>query len=291
LRRSVDAQTPTAAFEASGAAIFAVDLHGEMTTHNARFLELWEMPEALMHPPATREDRIAHIAAQAAEGHQMAGRWKEILAHPDKHSLDVFELKDGRSIECTSEPQRLGGRVVGRVWSFRDVTYQRRIEQELRQIAFKDALTGLYNRRRAEETLAAEIERARRTDQPLSVAILDIDHFKRINDAHGHQAGDDVLKELARDVRKRLRATDAACRWGGEEFLLILPATDVAGAAKAIDQLRRYLGRERRSVPTFTVSCGIAQYDGNARRADAMVSAADAKLYEAKASGRNRVCA
>jgi diguanylate cyclase (GGDEF)-like protein len=202
-----------------------------------------------------------------------------------------FELADGRSIECVSEPQRLDGRVIGRVWSFRDVSYQRRIEKELRDIAFRDALTGLFNRRRAEETLAHEVERARRAAQPFSVAMLDIDHFKKINDAHGHQVGDDVLRELARDLKKRLRSTDVACRWGGEEFLLILPTTDLAGAQKLVDELRRYIGRERKGIPTFSISGGIAQYDGRALRGDAVIAAADAKLYEAKAEGRNRICA
>lgn len=276
-----------AAFEASGAGILASDAHGRITVYNQRVLDIWRIPEEVF-AQTDRGARIAHVAALARDPAATEQRIRAVMADPECESTDQFELADGRCVEVTSQPQRLDDEVVGRVWSFRDVTYQRSIEKELRELAIRDPLTGLFNRRRAEESLEAELLRARRSKQPFSAAMIDIDDFKEVNDAHGHQVGDDVLRAFADDLRKRLRTTDIACRWGGEEFLLILPHTDRVGALGVLEELRIYLARERRSLPRFTVSAGVAEYDGG-KRYDTTIAAADARLYEAKQAGRNQI--
>ena len=122
----------------------------------------------------------------------------------------------------------------------------------------------------------------------MSVALVDIDHFKHVNDAHGHGVGDDVLRAVATDFRKRLRGIDRVCRWGGEEFLLILPDTNADNARRLLEQLLAYVGRERRGLPQITFSAGVAQYDGTGEAQD-LIRSADEQLYRAK-EHRNRVC-
>ncbi len=294
-RREVSEQTSAeamallrAAFEASDAGMLGGDLAGCVTAYNQRFLELWQMPESLVSPAADRRTRLQHIALQCTEPETAMERFEAILSVPSGSSNDVIELKNGTCIECVSQPQMLDGRIIGRVWSFRDVTYQQELERELRDLASNDALTGLYNRRHAEETLRAEAQRARRTKNPLSIVLIDIDHFKKVNDTHGHGVGDEVLKALGDDLRERLRGTDMACRWGGEEFMLILPNTDAAGAALMMEKLCEYIARPRKDIPDITISAGIAQYDGD-ENVDPTLEVADQNLYAAKDGGRNQV--
>lgn len=277
-----------AAFEASDAGMLGSDLAGKVTAHNQRFLDIWQMPESLVGATVDRRTRLQHIVLQCAEPERIMERFEAILSMPSSSSHDVIELKSGHSIEFVSQPQLLDGRIIGRVWSFRDITRQQQLERDLRDLASVDVLTGLYNRRHAEETLRAEAQRARRTKNPLSIVLIDIDHFKKVNDTHGHAVGDVVLKTLGEDLRERLRTTDVACRWGGEEFMLILPDTDADGAKLMMEKLREHIARPRTGTPNITVSAGIAQYDGD-ETVDPTLEVADQNLYAAKDGGRNCV--
>ncbi len=147
-----------------------------------------------------------------------------------------------------------------------------------------DKLTGLANRRAWDEGLPPELARAGRSDRPLSVAMVDLDHFKAFNDAHGHQAGDRLLREAAAGWQERLRATDLLSRYGGEEFALALPGCDQGAALAVLDELRRGMPHGA------TCSIGFAQWDGS-ETPEALVARADAALYEAKRTGRDRVVA
>lgn len=159
--------------------------------------------------------------------------------------------------------------------------------------ALVDGLTGLANRRSCEDTLAAELSRAERYPAPLAVVLADLDDFKDVNDRFGHQAGDVVLREFAALLRENLRDIDLAGRWGGEEFLLLLPGTDLEGAAQVAERVRRALHHrillsvEGEPIPV-TASFGVAEYP-TADSAPALFAAADAALYEAKRQGKNRV--
>ncbi len=167
------------------------------------------------------------------------------------------------------------------------------LEAALKQIshmARTDPLTGLWNRRAFEEMAAREMERAARNGEPLALAMADIDHFKPLNDRHGHSAGDDVLKEVAAMLQAALRDVDMVCRWGGEEFLCLLPASDKAAARRAMDQVRRQLAVRPLEVDgesfTVTMTYGIAAVHGDLKAA---IAAADAAMYEGKRAGRNRI--
>lgn len=155
-----------------------------------------------------------------------------------------------------------------------------------------DALTGFVNRRGMDEILVREIARARRTKSPLSLAILDLDHFKRVNDEHGHQTGDQALVHLAALTKAGLRESDVVCRYGGEEFVVILPDIGMQGALFVIDRLRVML--EKTPLPIeggklhLRFSAGIAELSAAENR-DRILMRADAALYAAKRAGRNRV--
>jgi two-component system cell cycle response regulator len=162
------------------------------------------------------------------------------------------------------------------------------------EMAITDALTGLYNRRYMETHVGTLVEQAATRGKPLTVLVLDIDYFKSINDGHGHDAGDDVLREFALRIRKSIRGIDLACRYGGEEFVVVMPETDLAVATMVAERLRRRIASEPfaiqkgvRSVEV-TISIGIAAL-GSGDNAASVLKRADQALYRAKRDGRNRV--
>jgi len=158
------------------------------------------------------------------------------------------------------------------------------------KIARLDPLTGAYNRRYLTVKLQEEVDRAARTKRPFSLVMLDIDHFKQINDRFGHHAGDTALKALVEMIKKRIRKIDAVARWGGEEFLILLPETSGANAAALAEELCGTLYREDiPEVGQMTASFGVAAYrEGDS--IDSLVNRADDQMYRAKRNGRNRVC-
>jgi two-component system cell cycle response regulator len=162
------------------------------------------------------------------------------------------------------------------------------------EMAITDALTGLYNRRYMESHVGTLVEQAATRGKPLTVLVLDIDYFKAINDSHGHDAGDDVLREFAIRIRKSIRGIDLACRYGGEEFVVVMPETDMAVATVVAERLRRRIASEpfpiqeaARSIEV-TISIGIAGL-GPRDTAASVIKRADQALYRAKRDGRNRV--
>jgi diguanylate cyclase (GGDEF)-like protein len=160
---------------------------------------------------------------------------------------------------------------------------------KLEELATTDALTGAYNRRKFNELILAEIERVRRYGHPLSLFILDIDHFKRINDTRGHETGDEVLVVLAGLIRAGIRATDSLARWGGEEFVVLSPEVMVEEAMGLAERLRAAAGTHEYSfVGKVTASIGVAQHRAG-ETADELFARADEALYRAKQGGRDRV--
>ncbi|MBK1648717.1 diguanylate cyclase [Rhabdochromatium marinum] len=161
--------------------------------------------------------------------------------------------------------------------------------RELEQLSVTDRLTGLYNRLKLDEELERELLRAKRYGTPFAILLLDIDRFKRVNDTHGHQMGDRVLIELANILRRTIRDTDWAGRWGGEEFLIICPETALAGAAHLAEKQRAEVAAHRFPVSDCCgASFGVSAYrEGDC--IESLLARADAALYRAKEGGRNRV--
>jgi diguanylate cyclase (GGDEF)-like protein/PAS domain S-box-containing protein len=175
-----------------------------------------------------------------------------------------------------------------------DITEQKRTEERLRELATTDPLTGALNRRQLYELAEEEVRRAERYWRPLCFSMLDLDHFKAVNDRFGHAVGDEALKAVASAIRRSLRATDRLARHGGEEFVVMLPETPLATATGALERIRASVAglqfKARGELVSITVSAGVVAWRSG-ESVDAVIDRADRALYEAKRSGRNRVVA
>ena len=165
-----------------------------------------------------------------------------------------------------------------------------RLNKKLKEMAYIDSLTGIYNRRYLYEVAKRLMPIVKREKQALSIAMLDLDKFKDVNDTHGHDVGDEVLKAFADDIKNSIRESDIFIRFGGEEFVLVLPNTDLEHAKVLIEKLRKIIEAcDKVESVRFTVSIGVAAFDVLKDDLDSIIKKADEALYEAKNSGRNRV--
>ncbi|OIO71065.1 MAG: hypothetical protein COW19_00365 [Zetaproteobacteria bacterium CG12_big_fil_rev_8_21_14_0_65_55_1124] len=182
----------------------------------------------------------------------------------------------------------------------RDITERKRAEAELqilqeqlREQVLHDPLTGLYNRRYLDETIKRELTRAERNKQPVGIVMCDLDHFKLVNDTHGHLAGDEVLRVFAELLKKHARGSDIVCRFGGEEFVMFLPEMSPAVAYQRAELLRMELAKKRitlgATVIQVTASFGVAAFPENGETMDSLIRAVDAAMYQAKEEGRDRI--
>lgn len=182
------------------------------------------------------------------------------------------------------------GKVVGSAALIRDITEEKRLEEELRRLSSTDALTSLYNRRYLDLTIAAELDRSQRYSLPLSIMMFDVDHFKKFNDTHGHDQGDRVLIAIGAAMRACMRNIDSPCRYGGEEFIGILPETGPEGAMVVAERLRQYIEAMEVDTLKVTISIGVASVPHlDINTGPQLVETADAALYRAKDGGRNCV--
>jgi diguanylate cyclase (GGDEF)-like protein/PAS domain S-box-containing protein len=184
-------------------------------------------------------------------------------------------------------------RFLGRLVVWRDITLLKKAQADLQEQAIRDALTGLYNRRYLDETLDRELARARREHQPMAFLMLDLDHFKRVNDNFGHNEGDAVLQKLAALLLRYTRVGDIVCRYGGEEFLIVLPDVTAEIAFQIAERWRKsfvglFMPVEHADAKT-TLSCGISEFPTEGQTKEELISTADKALYHAKQTGRNRV--
>lgn len=285
--------------EASLDGILVVDEHSRIVSHNERFVELFGLrDEDLLEGD---ESVLSKVVAQTERPEAFLERVRELYENKGARSREEFCLNDGRVLDRYSSPMtREDGRYLGRVWFFRDITERAKAAQEvaalqtqLREQAIRDPLTGLHNRRHLEAAFDRELARARRGGRPLSVVLGDIDHFKRVNDTHGHAAGDDVLKAFAALLVRHTRSSDVACRYGGEEFLALLPEMGLESAVARAEKLRLAVQTEpirwADTAIRVTASFGVATFPEHGATAEALIGAADSALYAAKASGRNLV--
>jgi diguanylate cyclase (GGDEF)-like protein len=180
---------------------------------------------------------------------------------------------------------------------FKEISERKRAERSLIELSVRDELTGLYNRRELNRILSDEVDRYRRYRRPASLVLVDIDHFKLVNDTYGHRAGDAVLRQVAEAMQAKLRATDKVARFGGEEFAIVMPETSSAAAFDAAEHLRRavasltctYKPGDGPSVDVrITVSLGVAGLSDGVDGVADWVESADAALYFSKRTGRNK---
>ena len=221
------------------------------------------------------------------------------LIDPDDKSRAIKALDIGVNdvLARPIDPEELAARVRTQIKRKRYTDLLRSNLDQSLEAAVTDPLTGLHNRRYMTSQLDALVARAVRDGRPVSALLLDIDHFKKINDSFGHDAGDEVLREFAVRLASNVRAVDLPCRFGGEEFVVVMPETALEDAERIAERIRMHVsgapfrvagGRE---VLTVTISIGVAATSGTADTPDHLLKRADEALYEAKASGRNRVIA
>ncbi|MFZ5571181.1 MAG: diguanylate cyclase [Thermodesulfobacteriota bacterium] len=195
---------------------------------------------------------------------------------------------------CTVGPLRAANNEIQYIYiTVQDVTEIVAYEQKLIEMNIKDGLTGVYNRRFFEPRLAEEFQRHRRYNRSLSLIMMDIDHFKQINDNYGHQAGDHILRSLTALVEKIIRNVDIFARYGGEEFCCLLPETSVESAKVVAENIRKKVENEgflfKDTEIKLTVSQGLAFLHKDTENAESLLKKADDALYEAKKTGRNKV--
>jgi len=204
----------------------------------------------------------------------------------------INKRKDGSLFNAEHSISSLlnaAGEITHYVSISQDVTKRMGREQKLLEIAHSDPLTGLHNRRAAEQALERQINKASLSGKPLSLIICDIDHFKSINDRYGHPAGDAVLKSVAGLLLHRIRSRDIAVRWGGEEFLLLVPDSSLTQATELAERIRKGVeGLVLPNIDPVTLSLGVAELTPGETSA-CLIQRADSALYQAKRGGRNRV--
>ncbi|NVK18726.1 MAG: PAS-domain containing protein [Methylocystaceae bacterium] len=266
---------------------------------NKAFFTLLEFPEHLIKPVMSYEDLLRFNAERGEYGpgdpeQQVKMRLQASLKFEPHH----FERQrpNGRTLEVTGKPLKIDGKSVGFITTYVDITEHKRMAARLRKMANTDVLTELYNRRYFTLLLEREIKRSQRAGHALSVLLMDLDHFKSVNDNHGHTIGDRTLKKFAEACKKVLRNIDIMGRLGGEEFCVFLPETNRDGAFILAERLRAAIEElpiQNENNETFfiTVSIGVAVYDSlSDERMEDIIKRADKALYRAKSMGRNKVC-
>ncbi len=221
------------------------------------------------------------------------GRTNKNTIFGEVYCPETYKGRGAYLFASASKLHDTAGNIVGAIETIRDITDRKEVEKKLHTMATTDELTNLWNRRYFMQSVSQEIERAKRYKQYFSVMMLDIDHFKKVNDTQGHAAGDAVLQHLASIIKKNLRRLDIPGRIGGEEFGIILPSTNLEKAALLAERLRKdienspayYNGNEI----AFTVSIGVTNYHHRLSKVDELLKIVDDALYKAKDHGRNRV--
>ncbi len=280
----------TATLDSTADGILVVDTAGKITDFNRRFTEIWGLP----HNAVARQDDLATLAFaldQLTDPGAFAARLNELDLQPDSESFDLIEFKDGRVVERYSRPQRVDGEVVGRVYSFRDVTDRKLLEDELSYWAFHDSLTRLANKTLFQDRLDHALARSARAGTHLAVLFIDLDDFKTVNDTLGHGEGDQLLKRVAKIILDTLRTSDTAARLGGDEFAILIedvrsPEAVTDLALRVLDSLRPPVRLGTKSVSAAS-SIGIA-FEEEGITSEQLLRNADIAMYQAKKLGKDR---
>ena len=228
------------------------------------------------------------VLSYALENHLPLPKYRGELAHPCKDGSIVWT-------EVTVTPMmNFRNKFIGILGITRDINERRKMEEELKRLAITDPLTGAYNRRFFYEQGARELQRSARNKEPLVFALIDIDHFKSVNDNYGHDAGDEVLKALVITIKPLLRSIDLFCRLGGEEFAFLLINANVQEGTYVSERIKHSISelticRDGKDIK-FTVSIGIVSYNGEGESVEDAMKKADLALYKAKDSGRDKIC-
>ena len=280
----------TATLDSTADGILVVDNAGTITGFNRRFAQIWRIAESFV-AVGDESAKLTFVLDQLLNPQSFLARHRELSHKPENESFDTLEFKDGRALELSSKPQTVDGTIVGRVWSFRDITDRIRLEDELEYRAFHDSLTGLANKALFQDRLDHALARNSLTNSHLAVLFIDLDDFKTVNDSLGHGEGDTLLKRVAANLSKCLRPLDTAARLGGDEFAILIE--DVATRDDVALLAGRILESLRSAVPPGTRSSASAgsigvAFDEPGITSEQLLRNADIAMYKAKGSGKDR---
>jgi diguanylate cyclase (GGDEF)-like protein/PAS domain S-box-containing protein len=230
--------------------IYVTDKQGKVLMYNNRFLSLWKISKKLIKQE-TDEKILDLMNNQVADSKKFLRRTRE-LYDSEQDSIDIVALKNRRFFECSSAPLKSDDRIMGRVWSYRDITEQKKAEEKIWYLSFHDKLTGLYNRAFFEE----ELKRLNTKRQlPLSIIFCDLNRLKEINDNFGYERGDLLLRKFAEVLKSCFRNEDVVVRWGGDEFIMVLPNTDEMDVENVTKRIQ--LRCQQNSRPNLPMSAAI----------------------------------
>jgi diguanylate cyclase (GGDEF)-like protein/PAS domain S-box-containing protein len=278
-----------ATLDATAEGVLVVDLEGRITHFNQRFVEMWRLNDEFL-AIADGDRTLRHVVEHLRDPEEFLAKVMALNDDPGAESHDLVEFRDGRVFERDSRPQRLDGEVIGRVWSFRDITAHRMLQRELARQAVHDPLTGLANQVLFRDRVRDATGRLGRSGERMAILFIDLDDFKTVNDSLGHSAGDHLLVTVADRLRNCVRGEDTVARLGGDEFALLIE--DLRHESDALEIAQRVLavvgepvdvaGHRVRTSASIGVVFGTSG-DG----CDALLRNADLAMYEAKNAGRD----
>jgi diguanylate cyclase (GGDEF)-like protein/PAS domain S-box-containing protein len=291
--------------ESTSDGILAIDNHGKVILFNQRFGQLWRLPPSMLNQPDD-QTLLNHVVSQLAEPEAFARKVQALYAS-DFQGIDTIDFTDGRIFERFTAPIDSNAYVIGRIWSFRDVTERKHLEDQVRELAFHDALTQLPNRRLLTDRLSQALSAGKRSGNYGALMVLDLDNFKPLNDTSGHPAGDLLLIEVARRLVDCVRAIDTVARVGGDEFVVLIGELDAdkvestRQAAEVAEKIRVSLAEPYRLTLSdgaqagqvvehrCTASIGVVLFNDPTACQTDILKWADAAMYRAKEAGRNTV--
>lgn len=277
--------------ESSTDGIVVVNHEGNIIDFNKRFVELWKIPPSVLN---TKDYNliVEYVLDQIEDSRIYVQKLKKINKNPKEIYLGLINFKDDRVYEQYTQPHTLEGQVIGRVWSFRDITTRALLEKKLILQATHDALTGLPNRILLFDRIQHAIIEAKRNSKIVGILFFDLDRFKLVNDSLSHHAGDRLLKAVAERLKKTLRAEDTIARQGGDEFVVVVKnlkrETEIEKISKKIlNAFKKPFNIANRKI-TVGVSAGITFYPNDGKTADTLLRNADLAMYRSKALGGNQ---
>ncbi len=291
--------------ESTSDGILAIDNHGKVIRFNQRFEQLWRIPQSLLD---NKDDQalLSYVVGQLADPQAFVSK-VQALYGSDIEATDAISFKDGRVFERFTSPLMLGSSAMGRIWSFRDITERKQMEEQVRQLAFYDPLTELPNRRLLLDRLSQSLAESKRSGRYGALMFLDLDNFKALNDTAGHPVGDLLLMQAAQRMKSCVREVDTVARFGGDEFVVMVgdlnadKAASTTQANNIAEKIRVALaapylltvkhdgGADSTIEHQCSVSIGAVVFTQREGSQDDFLKWADSAMYQAKETGGNVV--
>jgi diguanylate cyclase (GGDEF)-like protein/PAS domain S-box-containing protein len=257
--------------------IYATDKQGKILMYNNRFLSLWKISRK--HIKSEADDEVLDLLKSQVEDQKKYLKRARELYISEQESIDIIALKDGRVFEYSSAPLKSDDKIMGRVWTYRDITEQKKAEEKIWYLSFHDKLTGLYNRAFFEE----ELKRLNTKRQlPLSIIFCDLNGLKEINDNFGYERGDLLLRKFAEVLKSCFRNEDVVVRWGGDEFIMVLPNTDEIDIENVTKRIQLKCQRNSKPNLPMSVAIGSAIKTNESQSIDLVVSSAEKRMIANK---------